>query len=295
MADELVKLSRTLAHAEEVVAPLTVGAVLRRLARVFPESDGEAWDVYGCVAGNDDVPVERVAVALDATVDAVRRAADAGAQLLVTHHPAFLEPPARLAPSPQVKGAGAVLWEAVSRGVALASFHTALDAQPRATAMIPEMLKLEAGAVFQPRHAGAPEGTDDVAGYGRVCVPAAVDALTLGTLASRCTAVFGCAPRVWGDFSRSLDYVVTWAGSLGSPSPAAFGGIDAVVCGEIKYHVALDLAQAGLGVIELGHDVSELPYALLIARALQECGIEQSAIVLLDTGPHWAHPEAIRV
>ncbi len=37
--------------------------------------------------------VTGVAVALDPTVEAIENAANAGANVLVTHHPAFLQPP----------------------------------------------------------------------------------------------------------------------------------------------------------------------------------------------------------
>ena len=289
MADELMKVQRKLAHTPDVSTPLTVGALYGRLCARFPREDGEGWDVYGMIAGDRDVVVNRVAVALDATATNVRRAAEAGAQVLVTHHPAFLQAPEAIGPAPQVPGAGGVLWEAATRGVALMSFHTALDAQPAATAILPDMLSLEAGKVFRPVDEG-------LKGFGRACGLRAGDSLTLGTLASRCTAIFGMQPRVWGELSRPVETVLTWAGSLGNAvQPEDIADLDAVVCGEVKYHEALELAEAGLGIIELGHDVSEMPYALLLVQALQDCGVAKGAISILDRGAHWTTPEAIRV
>ena len=290
MADELVKLHGKLAQKQDVRTPLTVGALYRRLQAKFPEADGEGWDMYGLVVGDADAEVERVAVALDATLSNIIRASETGANVLFTHHPVFLEPPERISPAGQCSGEGAVLWEAITRGIAIMSFHTALDAQSAATAILPDMLSLEAGEVFKPL------GADESKGFGRVCTPHADDSLTLGTLASRCTSIFGVHPRVWGDFAHPISHVVTWAGSLGhAVDDADLSRIDAVVCGEVKYHEALRLAEAGVGVIELGHDVSEMPYALLLAGALQDCGVDSAAIQILDRGPHWSYPEAIRM
>ena len=72
---------------------VTVGALERALLKEFPAADAEAWDRTGMTVGDPARLVEGVAVALDPTVDAVEEAASMGANVLVTHHPAFLQPP----------------------------------------------------------------------------------------------------------------------------------------------------------------------------------------------------------
>jgi len=44
-------------------------------------------------------------------------------------------------------------------------------------------------------------------------------------------------------------------------------GADALVCGEVRYHDALDAAESGLAIIEVGHDVSEWPLVEVLGRA----------------------------
>lgn len=63
----------------------------------------------------------------------------------------------------------------------------------------------------------------------------------------------------------------------------------------MKYHSALDLSQAGLAVIELGHDASELPLTAVLAEALDRAGVPPEAIVLVDQSDNWWYPEAVRV
>lgn len=72
-------------------------------------------------------------------------------------------------------------------------------------------------------------------------------------------------------------------------------GADCLVCGEVKYHEALDLAGAGLAVVELGHDVSELPLVAVLADALARVGVAQDAIAVIDQSGNWTVPEALRV
>ena len=291
MADELTLMAQgRLAQAERTHLALTVGMLERRLGARFPEEDGEAWDTYGMTVGDPDAPVNTVAVALDATVSAIRMAAELGADVLVTHHPLFMEPPERISPSPE-SGSGRAVWEAMAAGVAVMSFHTALDAQPAAGNLMPDMLGLETLEVFKPLG-----DSEDGKGYGRICAPREDDALTLGTLAGRCTSIFGIQPRVWGNFAAPVRRIVTWGGSLGHAfEPADLSRADTVICGEVKYHEALALAEAGVSVIELGHDASELPLTLLLARAVQEAGVDKAAIHLVDRGVRWAYPETIRV
>lgn len=94
----------------------------------------------------------------------------------------------------------------------------------------------------------------------------------------------------------SLSTVCTWTGGAGD---AAFEcvkrGIDVLVCGEVKYHAALEASQQGLCIIELGHDVSELPFARILAESCARVGVAREKITLLDQNDAWQHPETRRV
>jgi putative NIF3 family GTP cyclohydrolase 1 type 2 len=112
---------------------------VRALEHAFPTQWAEDWDRVGLLAGDPDREITGVTVALDASMPALTSAAAAGDNLLVTHHPAFLKAPERLAPG---DGAAGVVFEAVRSGVALANAHTNLDRAPRAGTLIPERLGL---------------------------------------------------------------------------------------------------------------------------------------------------------
>ena len=63
----------------------------------------------------------------------------------------------------------------------------------------------------------------------------------------------------------------------------------------MKYHEALALSQAGLAIIELGHDTSELPLAAVLAAAVEGAGVPGDLITILDQGDNWSYPETTRV
>ncbi len=271
----------------------TIGMLEAEMLREFPSEDAESWDRNGLLVGDPALPVKKVAVALDPTVAAISEAVDVGANVLITHHPAYLGLPDSFAPasSPaKVKGAG--VWAAIRNDVALMDFHTPLDVSPRTASVLAGML----GLSFTGRFVEAiPSSVDK--GYGQVCTMCDDgEAGTLSHLAARCTSVFGRPPRVWGDFRTQIRTVVTATGSAGSLLDSILdSGADCLICGEIKYHDALNLSQAGLSIIELGHDVSELPLVAVLADALVRIGLTQDAIMLIDQSSNWHYPEAIRV
>lgn len=271
---------------------MTLGALDYALLQEFPARDAEAWDRTGLLVGDPARLVEGVLVALDPTVQAVEEAARWKANVLITHHPAYLEPPTTFRPASSVAAEpGALVWSAIANGVALMDYHTALDVSERAQRMLPGLLNLSFEAVLAPLE-GEPGK-----GYGQVCSPHAEEAsLTLGQLAARCTSVFARAPRVWGDFSREMDRIVTFTGSAGDFGRACLRAqADCLICGEVKYHEALALSQAGLAVIELGHDTSELPFAGVLAAAVRDAGVPEELVHVFEQDDNWTYPETKRV
>lgn len=288
--DALAKRSTgTLSKQER---PLTVGALEQALLASYPAEDAEEWDRTGITVGDPADLVRGVAVALDPTIEAVHAAAAAGANVLLTHHPAFIEPIDSFRPAASVaENPGALVWAAIKEGVSLVNYHTALDVSADAQRMLPGMLSLSFQRVLEPTDSSGAKG------YGQVCAVGEADgSLTLAQLAARCTSVFGRQPRVWGDFGRPLARIVTTTGSAGSLGRACLRErIDCLVAGEVKYHEALALAEAGLAIIELGHDVSELPFAAVLAAATRRAGVPEDAIKVLDQGDNWTLPETTRM
>ena len=272
----------------------TVDGLEKALLRKFPKEYAEDWDVTGLTVGERGLPVKKVAVALDATVKAIRAASKLGADVLVTHHPPFLQGPMDFSPEDSVAlSPGAGVWAAITGKVALMDFHTALDVSKEAQAALPGLLGLEyTGKLLE-----TVDGCDDK-GYGQICSisPSDGSEITLGRLAARCMSVFGRTSKVWGDFDSKVRSCATVLGSAGNVAHTALEqGIDCIVCGELRYHDALELSEAGLGIIELGHDVSEMPLVAVLAGALADVGVQPEDIVMIDQADNWAVPEAIRL
>ncbi|MCL2826538.1 MAG: Nif3-like dinuclear metal center hexameric protein [Eggerthellaceae bacterium] len=270
----------------------SVRALEKELLKKFPAEDGEDWDRNGLTVGDPSASVSAVAIALDPTVEAIREAKAAGANVLLTHHPAFITAPDSFSPgTSDLASPGCVVYTAISEGVALISLHTALDVSREASRVLPGMLGLALVGIVDPL-----EG-DPRKGYGQLCAVKPADApLTLGQLAARCTSVFEIPPRVWGDFEKPVTKVVTATGSASGLAKLCLPlSADCLVCGEIHYHDALAAQAAGLAVVDLGHDTSELPLVAVLVAALASIGFPAGKVAVLDQRGNWTYPESVRI
>ncbi|HOF88277.1 MAG TPA: Nif3-like dinuclear metal center hexameric protein, partial [Armatimonadota bacterium] len=105
----------------------TVREIVRVLDRFAPPALAESWDNVGLLVGDPAQPVEAVLVALDCTPAALAQAAEAGASLLVTHHPLIFSPLKRLV---EDGGAASQARALIRQGCSLIAVHTNLDSAP---------------------------------------------------------------------------------------------------------------------------------------------------------------------
>jgi dinuclear metal center YbgI/SA1388 family protein len=99
--------------------------VIEALEAAYPPALAQGWDAVGLVCGDPDDVVRSVLVAVDPVPETVDEALDAGAQLLLTHHPLLLRGVHGVgADTPK----GALVHRLVRGGAALFTAHTNADA-----------------------------------------------------------------------------------------------------------------------------------------------------------------------
>ncbi len=253
---------------------MKVSEIVSELFECFPKELAEPWDKPGLSVGDPTAEAEAIACALDPTPESIHAAAELGCNVLVTHHPAFLEPPFPMTPRVSTSSvAGANAFEAARLGVSLVAMHTNLDRSRAALELCASELELElTGRLEEPD------------GYGAML---RAGGLTLGDLAGRCASSFGCTPTVWGDDEHPVATCAFISGSGGSFADEAIAaGVDCVITGEAGYHRLLELSCAGVAAILLGHDASELAYAGLLAQTLARIAPD-TRITVLDEGLRW--------
>ncbi len=191
-----------------------------------------------------DGPVERFAVAVDAS-EAVINAVQDWADLLIVHHGLFwggLQP----LTGPHFRRVRAL----IESGTALYSAHLPLDSHPEVgnSAVLARALGLTSLEPFA-EYKGAPVGW-----RGVLPGPGA----SLRDFAAKLAAVLGTEVRTLpgGSDAVSTVGVVTGAGASTLGEAAALK-LDVLVTGEAQHHHAIDAAEMGVAVLLGGHYATE--------------------------------------
>lgn len=93
---------------------------------IAPTRHAESWDNVGLLVGDVSQPVARVLLTIDLTREVFDEAVEVGCDCVIAYHPPIFEPIKRL-------GAGSVVYDAIHRGMAIYSPHTALDVAANGT------------------------------------------------------------------------------------------------------------------------------------------------------------------
>ena len=241
----------------------TVADVVAAVHRRYEPATAQQWDAVGLVCGDPEQPVRRIHLAVDAVESTVAEALDAGADLLITHHPLLLHPVTSVAATTV---SGRILHRLIRGGCALLAVHTNGDV---AHDGVSDALATAVGVHATVPVVPLPE--DPSSGLGRVGDLAA--ATSLMEFAERLrdslpATVHGV--RVGGDLDRVVRRVAVCGGS-GSDMLAAAGalGADVVVTADLKHHNAGDfLAEGGPALLDVSHWASEWPWLALLRDRL---------------------------
>ena len=247
--------------------PTTLADVVRAVERLWPLSGSEDWDAPGLLSGDPASAVERIHLAVDAVPDTVDEAIDAGAQLLLVHHPLLLRGVTSVA---EDRYKGAVLARLIRSGCALIAAHTNADVVETGTSAV---LAAKLGLVSpQPIVAGEQPGR----GLGRVGdLPAET---TLGRLAGALAELLPATAsgiRVSGEYDRPIRTVAVCGGAGDSLlAESAVRSADVYITSDLRHHPASEAReQAKLGggpaLIDVSHWASEWLWLDTAAKELR--------------------------
>src|SRR5690606_8304020 len=249
---------------------LTLRDVVAALERLYPPDTAQSWDRVGLVAGDPEQWITRIHLAVDPTLAVIAEAKQAGADLIVTHHPLLLRGIHSVATT---TAKGAAVTELVVNDIALYCAHTNADV---AEAGVGDALAAACGLTET-------EGlvvTEDQE-LGRVGdLP---EPVTLVELAGRLAAAL--PPTASGlRVAGPPDAPVSRVAVLGGAGDSAFGavrasGADVYVTADLRHHPALEAREEASLVggmpylIDAGHYASEwLWLPTLAGRLVSELG-----------------------
>jgi dinuclear metal center YbgI/SA1388 family protein len=269
---------------ERPIMTFSVGDVEQILYQAYPKTDALADDRFGLQVGDRAAIVTRIAIALDQTVPMVEAAAQAGCNLLVTHHPAFWMAPTSFIEAPSCASAdGATVYKAAQKGVSLLAMHTNVDCAPSAASMLLEPVGLQYDAPLRAHGTGS---------LGQLAEPAGDRTyIELKELASSYKQKFGRVAKVWGDPTKPIFKAAACSGGASEVvEEVVQAQVDCFITGELRHHEALYLQDENIALIELGHDVSELEYRFHLQNALVQAGFPYGDTVILEPTAVWWQP-----
>ncbi len=231
--------------------------------RLAPFATQMDFDNAGFLVGRGDAEVKRVLVALDITREVVQEAAEAGCQLIVSHHPVIFHPVKSITDETAV---GSVLLALAERRIAAICAHTNLDAaQGGVNDCLARALKLS-GVELLTR-----DGTDAKGrpyGIGRVGL-AHAHGLSAADYAAFVKERLNAASVRFADGGRPIRTVAVGGGSCGSMLRDALAeGCDAFVTADVKYDQFLEAKALGLTLMDAGHFATENVVCRPLADAL---------------------------
>lgn len=222
------------------------------------------WDHSGVQVASTRAEIRHLAVCLDPAPEQLRAAVEAGADMVLTHHPLAMRP----AWTDSLNGYTDALSILYRHDVPLYASHTTLDANPLGpSAWLPDLLGLEDRVILEKTGTfTAPDGREVEGGFG--CAGTLPEPLSLAAL---CSVMRGHLPldrmcgvtRLIGAPEREIRRVAVCTGSGSSLlEEAAAAGADIFITGDVKYHDALALASrqdrrspnfCPMAILDVGH------------------------------------------
>ena len=238
---------------------ITVQAIADALNRIAPPKLAEEWDNVGLLVGEPNAPVKRVLVCLDASLAAIERAGELGAEMIVSHHPMIFRPIKNVRLNLPL---GRRLKHLIKHDISVFAAHTNLDS---AEGGVNDVLAERLGLI----DVKALDQSAEEPALGRLGrLPSEMSASEFAEHVKR---------SLRADFVRLIDagdFAIKKVGICGGAGAdfimrAKFYGADAFVTGDVKYHEAQSAVDNEIHVIDAGHFATEHPIVEVLAAKLR--------------------------
>lgn len=219
------------------------------------------WDNSGIIVGETFKAVNKIAVVLDITPEAVKKAAAINADLIISHHPVIFRAVKSFTDSDPA-------FLLAKHGIAAICAHTSLDT---AKGGVNDALAATLG--FE----NAAPMTD--CGEASMVRVAQIGETTGTELASLCAKKLATCVRL-ADSGKAIKKVA-FCGGAGADfmHNVCAAGCDAYITGDFSHHEFLDAKALGLTVIAAGHFETENPVVAVLAKRLKEKFQTEVAII----------------
>ena len=215
------------------------------LEHIAPARLAEPWDNPGLQVGSYSQEIRKIRLALDPTLNTLRKASETGSQLLLTHHPLIFKPLSSLEINAYPQN---VIFEASRRGISVVAAHTNLDvAKGGMNDILADLLGLNRVEVL--------EEADQGNGVGMGRIGDLTEPTTLSGMIKHVKRILAIEKlTIVAQGNALIRRVAVVAGSGGSLLRiASEKGADLLLTGDVSHHHALEAETLRIALIDGGH------------------------------------------
>lgn len=233
---------------------IKVKDIMDKMEALAPSSLAEDWDNVGLMVGDLDQRVTTVFVCLDVTSDNVRRAAECGADMIISHHPLIFTPIKRII---EQDVSGSILRNLIRSEISVYSAHTNLDnADGGMNDALARRLDLTEIRRFYDEECrdGAGKPLSNIGRVGVLPSP-----MEMGDFTDMVRDSLGCRSiRYVGAPEDIVRTVAVCSGAGGDGIYSAYhAGADVYVTSDIRHHEAQLAFELGMNLVDAGHFETE--------------------------------------
>lgn len=257
---------------------IRVADVIRVMNDIAPPCLAEEWDNVGLQIGSAQWKVHKIRVALDPLLDVIEDAGRHQVDLVITHHPLIFTSLKSIDLETHV---GRIIDTALRTKTAIFAAHTNLDSAAdglndvlaRRLGLLNLQPLVKAGDCGEPSDNPAASMTTGLGRIGEIATPQRLEHW-VDDIKKRMGLNY---VRAAGNVMQRVQRVAVCTGSGGSLIKDFLdSGADVFVTGDLRYHDARTVEEAGRAFIDIGHFASEhiVVKALVekLTSAVQACG-----------------------
>ena len=223
--------------------------IMQVIEATYPRTAALDFDNVGLLAGRADKEVNRVYLALDATDRVIERAIEAGADMLITHHPLLFSAVKKVTDEDFITRR---IVKLIQNDISYYAMHTNYDVLGMAD-LSGNKMNMKNAEILEVTAEGDIGKEDEPEGIGRVS-----DLETPMTLRECCEDVKSAfhlgAVKVFGNLEEKVKRIAICPGSGKSVIQAALDkNADVLITGDIGHHEGIDAVAQGLAIIDGGH------------------------------------------
>ncbi len=218
------------------------------------------WDNVGLLVGDEEEEIHKVYIALDLTDEVLSHAIDAGADMILTHHPLIFSGMKKVVASDFI---GRRVIGLIENNIAYYAMHTNFDVKKMGELAGQRLGLLDLSPL---------EITEEEENLGIGCFGMLKDSLSVEELAHLIKKSFGIqSVKIFGDKNKKIKKVAMCPGAGKSDLEQAINsGADAYITGDIDHHAGIDSVAQGLVIIDAGHYGLEHIYREYMVSFLHE-------------------------